>query len=195
MSQTVFTAPAYTYVIADDYNAVDAALFDLHVGCCEETALTFIRIERNTGQLLYTLRWAEGQMFWAIGAQKIDGQRVKLFIALQPGHDILTPEGVLALFLNHRANQLKEEVSPPLLFGFEDSITDYFPASLKRPGRPASGINEWARQEIALGRDRGDVFAEYLRRHGTNLESKADVDRMRERFKQALRRTKVRNKE
>jgi hypothetical protein len=46
--------------------------------------------------------------------------------------------------------------------------------------------NEWARKEIALGRDRQEVFQGYLQRQGIDPDNRKEVLQARERFKKAL---------
>lgn len=58
------------------------------------------------------------------------------------------------------------------------------------PGRPTDPHNDWARQEVARGRDRESVFREYLQRQGYNPDDKDTRDSHRERFKKAIGRTK-----
>ncbi len=50
--------------------------------------------------------------------------------------------------------------------------------------------NEWARQEIARGRDREEVYQTYLQRQkNVNLEDKQEVAQVRDKFRKAISRT------
>jgi hypothetical protein len=58
----------------------------------------------------------------------------------------------------------------------------------RQRGKPADPDNEWARGEIRLGRDRSDVFTEYLRRQNVDQSDQRAVTQARNRFKKALTR-------
>ncbi len=57
-------------------------------------------------------------------------------------------------------------------------------------GRPVVQHNEWARQELAAGRDRGAVLRGYLDRIGTDPTDEEAVEKGKDRFRKAIRRTK-----
>ena len=61
-----------------------------------------------------------------------------------------------------------------------------------RTGRPASADYDWAQQQIEAGRERKEVFAEYLQRTGIDPRDKEAVQEKREHFRQALNRRNVR---
>jgi len=65
-------------------------------------------------------------------------------------------------------------------------------AAVERPsaGRPPGNDNEWARHEIARGRKREDVLAEYIQRQQIDPDDEEAMERARERFRKALDRTK-----
>lgn len=58
----------------------------------------------------------------------------------------------------------------------------------RSPGRPRADNNEWARQEVKRGRDRREVFKEYLTRAEVDPEDKETVAAYQERFRKALER-------
>jgi hypothetical protein len=59
-----------------------------------------------------------------------------------------------------------------------------------RVGRPRGKINDWARQEIQRGRNREDVFREYVTRSKIDPTDELEVANLRDRFRKALERTK-----
>jgi hypothetical protein len=60
-------------------------------------------------------------------------------------------------------------------------------------GRPPSSTAEWARQEVARGRDRNEVLQEYLRRENVALDNEEAVRQAKDRFRKALKRRTKRN--
>lgn len=58
----------------------------------------------------------------------------------------------------------------------------------RRPGGTTDPDNDWARAEVRLGRERADVFAEYLRRQNVDQADEQAVRHARNRFKKALTR-------
>lgn len=78
-------------------------------------------------------------------------------------------------------------VDDAALVGLITSATQRVQSNVPRsPGAPPDPDNEWARREIELGRDRQEVFEEYLVRRNVTKEDSRAVSQARERFKKAV---------
>ena len=70
-----------------------------------------------------------------------------------------------------------------------DAFLSAFPQPSQKPlGRRPNEDNQWARGEIQKGRDRAEVFAEYLNRQEVDRDDVDEVEKARDRFRKALRR-------
>jgi hypothetical protein len=67
-------------------------------------------------------------------------------------------------------------------------LASVFPRAEKTIGRPVAELNEWARQEIASGRNREEVFNEYLERQDVDEDDEFKLEKARDRFRKAIRR-------
>ncbi len=55
-------------------------------------------------------------------------------------------------------------------------------------GRPRTSVNTWARQQIQQGRERSEVFADYLQMQQVDVEDEFEVEKARDRFRKAINR-------
>jgi hypothetical protein len=102
--------------------------------------------------------------------------------------------GHLAHFIQNRqvwTTQLRSfrELNPPRLessYGSALQSLSQRGGTQSTVGRPPTTDNEWARQEIQRGRDRKEVFAEYLQRQLVDTNNEKALQQARDRFRKAL---------
>lgn len=61
-------------------------------------------------------------------------------------------------------------------------------APARRPGRHADPVNAWARQQLALGAPREQVFREWAKRKSLDISTEENDDRARAAFRKAIQR-------
>jgi hypothetical protein len=124
--------------------------------------------------------------------------RYKAMITYLPGFfaDILQDDQryIAQLVEHHRKTPPPQDSTPPQANMWWSAIKALLPPEqpLTKIGRPPKTDNEWARQEIAAGRDREDVFQGYLERLKINPNDEPAKARAKDQFRKALTRMKGR---
>src|SRR5262245_32613438 len=99
-------------------------------------------------------------------------------------HRHVAPGGLFARFVEWRAADRQQPTTPPMSEA-SNPLTK-LPQPRRGRGAPTDPDNDWARREVGLGRDRADVFQEYLQRRNVDPTDRRAVSQARERFKKAL---------
>jgi hypothetical protein len=85
----------------------------------------------------------------------------------------------------------KSSRDPLVTEDFVESLARLLPKrDTSNLGRPTVAHNEWARQQLAAGRERAVILKEYLDRVGIDLKDEEAVERGKDRFRKAISRTK-----
>ncbi len=100
---------------------------------------------------------------------KNDDKRIEALATVQPVHPPVDENGIPKIPLREMPETVRKTIQ-------------------KQPGRPREEINEWARNQIQSGRDRADIFAEYLDRGDVDPSDEIEVEKARDRFRKALTR-------
>jgi hypothetical protein len=209
-----FPLGPFEQVMPYAFAVVDAGLWECFISRKIVSFLTSRRQRMTTGSARYILTWREGADNFAEIQIRTVGEEAT-HIAIIPGtfarqNHLEEPNGIieatLEIFIGWLnkdqlrmiealEEQVREEDEIDALWRPRDENTvkelsqHIRPNGASQIGRPRATDNEWIRQQIQQGQEREHVFAEYLQRQEVDIEDQDAIERARDRFRKALRRT------